>query len=158
MVSDRPRATAATAEHPAAVAALAARRPHSAAAAIRELVAPAASMSSNQQEANLRTATVHIPLVDGIYPGPTRCYALSPPLADPDGPGSITHVAICVQPGRANHQLPELLVFAADSQTGGPRGSMRKLPGSGPLYFWPDDPDDGWRYGLLALGVDAVKE
>lgn len=105
----------------------------------------------------MRTATVHIPLIDGIYPGPTRCYELSPPLPDPDGPGMIDHVAICVQPGRVGHQLPELLVFAAAPLTGAP-GSMRKLPGSGPLYFWPDDPDDGWRYALTILGVNAVKE
>jgi hypothetical protein len=35
---------------------------------------------------------------------------------------------------------------------------MKKLPGSATLYFDPDDPDHGWKYALLALGVTDVVE
>lgn len=120
------------------------------------LVVLAAYSSSNRQESeHMRTAKVHIPLVQGVYPGPTRCYELDPPLPDPDATGHLEYVAVCVQPGRARHQLPELLVFAAEPVAGAPV-SMRRLPGSGPLYAGPTDPDHGWRWALIALGVTGV--
>ncbi|KIA62994.1 hypothetical protein FG87_21675 [Nocardia vulneris] len=102
---------------------------------------------------------MHVPLVQGIYPGPTRCYKLSPPLPNPDGAGEFEYVAVCVQPGRPRHQLPELLVYAAEPVRGAPVGpSMKKLPGSQPLYAAPADDDDGWRWALLSLGVTEVTE
>lgn len=106
----------------------------------------------------MRTATVHIPLVQGIYSGAARVYRLDPPLPDPERDRMHHHVAVVLQPGRRGHQLPELLVFAATA-TGGPVGpSMRKLPGSGTLYFWPDDPEHGWQYALMQLGVTGILE
>lgn len=107
----------------------------------------------------MRTAAVQIPLIDGIYSGHSRCFRLDPPLQDPDNGIAHEYVTVVVQPGRRNHQLPELLVFAAEPRTGAPKGpSMKKLPGSGTLYFWPTDPDHGWRYALLALGVTEIVE
>ncbi|WP_157119807.1 hypothetical protein [Nocardia xishanensis] len=101
---------------------------------------------------------MHIPLVEGIYPGRTRVYKLDPPLPDPDNGNAHEYVAVVVQPGRRNHQLPETLVFAANPINGGPKGpSMKRLPGSGILYFWPDDPDDGWRWALMQLGVTQIE-
>lgn len=103
----------------------------------------------------MRTATVHIPLIDGVYAGRARCYQLNPPLPDPDSGQDHEYVAVVVQPGRRNHQLAEVLVFAANPMNGAAT-AMKKLPGSGTLYAEPDDPDHGWKYALLALGVDKV--
>jgi hypothetical protein len=36
--------------------------------------------------------------------------------------------------------------------------STAARPGSATLYFDPDDPDHGWKYALLALGVTDVVE
>ncbi len=106
----------------------------------------------------MRTAFVHIPEVDGIYPGPTRCYRLDPKLPNPDGGPPIEYVSVCVQPGLAGHQLPEVQTFAAEARVGAPLGvTMKKLPGSQPLYFRPADPNDGWRYALIALGVTRIE-
>jgi hypothetical protein len=107
----------------------------------------------------MRTATVHIPLVEGIYPGRTRVYRLDPPLSDPHNGHVHEYVAVVVQPDRRTHYLAETLVFGANPLNGGPTGpSMKKLPGSATLYFDPDDPDHGWKYALLALGVTDVVE
>jgi hypothetical protein len=105
----------------------------------------------------LRTAKVHIPLIDGIYSGRARCYELDPPLIEPDNGVERPYVTVVVQPGRAGHQLPEVHVFAAEPQFGGPVGySMQKLPGSCTLYSLPDDPEHGWQYALMQLGVTAI--
>lgn len=107
----------------------------------------------------MRTAKVHIPLIDGVYAGQARCYELDPPLPDPDSGVPRQYVTVVIQPGRASHQLPEALVFAAEPQFGAPVGpSMMRLPGSGPLYFEPVDPEDGWRYALMQLGVTEIVE
>lgn len=107
----------------------------------------------------MRTAKVHIPLIDGIYAGQARCYEVDPPLPDPDNGSPRQYVTVIIQPGRAGHQLPEALVFAAEPQFGAPVGpSMMRLPGSGPLYFQPEYPEHGWLYALMPLGVTRIEE
>jgi hypothetical protein len=98
-------------------------------------------------------------LIDGIYTGQARCYKLSPALTDPTTGEEHEYVSIVVQPGTPRHQLPEVLVFGAEPKFGGVNGrSMKKLPGSGTLYDQPTDPEHGWRYALIQLGVTEVTD
>lgn len=98
---------------------------------------------------------MHIDLLDGIHDGPARCYQLSPPLIEPQTGAAVEYVTVVVQGGYRQQQLPELLVYAANPANGGAT-SMKRLPGSQPLYFWPDTPEHGWQYALLSLGVTEI--
>lgn len=104
----------------------------------------------------MRTARVHIGLLDGIHDGPSRCYQLDPPLVEPQTGVDIEYITVIIQGGYKKQQLPELLVFAANPINGGAM-SMKRLPGSQPLYFWPDDYEHGWHLALLSLGVTEVE-
>lgn len=107
----------------------------------------------------MRVAHIHIPLIQDIYPGPTRCFRLDPPWPDPESGESVEYVSACVIGGVAGSQLPDVMVVAAEPLHGAPKGrSMRKLPGSATLYFKPEDPEHAWAYGLMALGVGRIDD
>lgn len=107
----------------------------------------------------MRLASIHIESVDGLT-GPARCYKLYPPFPDPQTGVEYEYVTVCVQMGYRTQQLPEAFVVAANKINGSPVGpSMKRLPGSGVLYFHPEtEPEGAYHYVLMQMGVTELRE